>query len=74
MEVVLIEDDPSMVGIISLAFQMRLPEARLMPTRLGIEGLELVKRRVPNVVILDLGLPDIDGLEVLEGIRLFSSV
>jgi len=74
MEVLLIEDDPNMVGIISLAFQLRLPEARLIPTNYGERGIELVRNKVPNIVILDLGLPDVDGFDVLERIRMFSSV
>jgi two-component system KDP operon response regulator KdpE len=40
----------------------------------GEEGLELAEIRFPDIVILDLGLPDIDGLEVLRRIRAFSSV
>lgn len=39
----------------------------------GREGVEVVRRRQANVVTLDIGLPDIDGFEVLRRIRGFSN-
>ena len=35
----------------------------------GREGVEVVRRQLPNVVTVDVGLPDIDGFEVLRRIR-----
>ena len=74
MKVLLIEDDREIVDAISLAFQIRWPEATLISTRLGQKGVELVESELPDIVILDLGLPDINGFEVLQQIRLFSQV
>ncbi|HEY90270.1 MAG TPA: response regulator transcription factor [Dehalococcoidia bacterium] len=74
MKVLLIEDDKEIVDAISLAFQIRWPEATLISTRLGQKGAELVETESPDIVILDLGLPDISGFEVLKQIRLFSQV
>ncbi len=74
MKVLLIEDDKEIVDAISLAFQIRWPEATLISTRLGQKGVELVETESPDIVILDLGLPDISGFEVLQQIRLFSQV
>jgi len=73
-KVLIIEDEQEIVDSVSLAFQKDWPEATLISTRMGEEGIELVETEEPDVVILDLGLPDIDGLEVLKSIRLFSSV
>lgn len=73
-KVLIIEDDETIVSLIRLAFQMRWPEAQLISASLGEEGLDLVEDEKPDLVILDLGLPDIDGYEVLRQIRLFSSV
>ena len=42
--------------------------------RSGEEGLDLAARRHPDVVLLDLGLPGIDGVEVIRAIRGWSSV
>ena len=74
MKVLLIEDDREIIEAISLAFQIRWPEAKLVSTRLGEKGIELVESEAPDIVILDLGLPDINGFEVLHQVRLFSNV
>jgi two-component system response regulator VicR len=74
MKVLIIENDRGIVEAISLAFQIRWPEARLISTNLGEEGIELVETEKPDVVILDLGLDDISGFDVLKQVRLFSSV
>ena len=74
MKVLLIEDDREIVDAISLAFKIRWPEATLISTRLGQKGVEFVESESPDIVILALGLPDINGFEVLQQIRLFSQV
>ena len=74
MKVLIIEDDHEIVEVISLAFQIRWPEVELVSTHLGEKGVELVESENPDIVILDLGLPDISGYDVLKGIRAFSTV
>ncbi len=74
MKVLIIEDDKEIVDAITLAFQIRWPEAKVVSTRLGRKGVELVESEDPDIVILDLGLPDISGFEVLNQTRLFSRV
>jgi PAS domain S-box-containing protein len=73
-KVLIIEDDQEIIDSISLAFEKDWPEAALISTRMGEEGIEMVETQEPDIVILDLGLPDTDGLEVLRSIRLFSTV
>jgi two-component system, OmpR family, response regulator VicR len=74
LKVLIIEDDPQIVEAINLAFQIRWPEAKVITTSQGESGVDLVESKQPDVVILDLGLPDISGFDVLKRIRLFSSV
>ncbi|MFC2056513.1 response regulator transcription factor [Chloroflexota bacterium] len=74
MKVLVIEDDQEIVEVVSLAFQMRWPEVELISTHLGERGVDLVESENPDVVILDLGLPDISGYDTLKQIRLFSVV
>jgi len=69
-----IEDDKTIIDSISLIFQLSWPETKLISTPLGQKGIELAETEHPDVVILDLGLPDISGYEVLKQIRLFSAV
>jgi two-component system KDP operon response regulator KdpE len=74
VKALIIEDDPVIVESVSLAFRIRWPEAILVSTHLGKKGIELVESEGPDIIILDLGLPDIGGFEVLRQVRLFSSV
>jgi len=74
MKVIIIEDDPAIVEAILLAFRIRWPEAKVVSTHLGERGVEMTEKEDPDVVILDIGLPDTDGFDVLKQIRLFSSV
>ena len=74
MKALIIEDAPDIVETISLCFELRWPEVKVIATPEGSKGLTLVETESPDVVILDLGLPDTDGLEVLKDIRSFSNV
>ena len=74
MKLLVVEDDEEIVEAISLAFQIRWSEAQVISTHSGRKGVELVESEQPDIVILDLGLPDISGFEVLKRIRLFSEV
>jgi two-component system, OmpR family, response regulator VicR len=74
MKAIIIEDDQSIIDTVGLAFEFRWPDAVLESATSGQEGIELVKRESPDVVILDINLPDISGFSVLKEIRKFSSV
>ena len=74
MKILIIEDDPSIIKVVTLALTMKWVEVNLIPTGYGEEGVELVRKELPDIVILDLTLPDIDGFEVLQKIRSFSDV
>jgi len=74
MKVVIIEDQAELVEAVSMCFELRWPDVIILSTGEGIKGLELIEAESPDVVILDLGLPDIDGFEVLRQIHLFSDV
>ncbi|MCL0095491.1 response regulator transcription factor [Dehalococcoidia bacterium] len=74
MKVLVIEDDVATVEAIRLCLEIHRPDTSATLTAKGIEGIELLRGEAPDVVILDLGLPDIDGIRVLEKIRQFSNV
>jgi len=74
MKVVVIEDEKSIIDAINVAFEFRWPEVELATSNTGKRGIEVVRREHPDVVILDINLPDINGFEVLKGIREFSYV
>jgi len=72
--ILLVEDDKEVVETVLLIFNYHWPEAQVIHSFLGKPGVEMVKSENPHAVILDLGLPDISGFEVMRQIRLFSSV
>ena len=74
MKVLIIEDDPQIVEAIKLAFKIRWAEAEVISTAQGEKGIEATRTNRPDIIILDLGLPDISGFEVLKRIRQFSNV
>lgn len=74
MKALLIEDEKSIIDAISVAFEFRWPDAKLIASTTGKKGVSLVKKESPDIIILDLNLPDISGFDVLKEIREFSSV
>ncbi len=74
MKLIIIEDSTEIVDIVAQTINLRWPEASLLSTFLGQTGIELVEKEHPDLVILDLGLPDLSGFEVLRQIRRFSDV
>jgi two-component system KDP operon response regulator KdpE len=74
MKVLVIEDDSEVVDFICSAFTVGWPGTILLSTHQGQKGIEIMGRESVEAVILDLGLPDISGIEVLKQIRGFSDV
>ena len=74
MKVLVIDDDPDIAKVISLCFEMRWPQTTVIPAADGKEGVSLVETEGPDVVILDVGLPEMNGFEVCHKIRRFSNV
>jgi len=74
MKVIIIEDDPDVVETVSLCFDLRWPDVEVIAAQDGISGVDLVASEHPDIVVLDIGLPDISGFDVCRRIRLFSDV
>jgi len=70
--ILLIEDEPQMRRFLRITLQGQGYE--LIEAISGQDGLTQVATRNPDIVLLDLGLPDIDGLEVTERLREWSQV
>jgi two-component system KDP operon response regulator KdpE len=70
--ILLIEDEPQMRRFLRVTLQSR--GYRLVEAPTGQEGLAQAATRSPSVILVDLGLPDIDGLEVIAKIRGWSPV
>ena len=65
---VLIEDNLSNVKFIDYVLRRR-PGAKLIPAMQGSLGIELAQRHHPDLILLDLNLPDLDGRDVLAALK-----
>lgn len=72
MKVLIIEDDPATVETLAMTFELRWPGVMVVSTTQGGKAREMVEKESPDVVVLDLGLPDVDGMDVLQELRKFS--
>ncbi|KKD02677.1 response regulator [Streptomyces sp. WM6386] len=65
--VLVVEDDPQLVRALALNLQARKYGVDAAPD--GATALRLAAARQPDVVLLDLGLPDMDGVDIIKGLR-----
>jgi DNA-binding response OmpR family regulator len=70
--VVIVEDDPNIADLLDT--YLREAGFRVLQADRGERGLELIDAHRPAMVVLDIGLPDIDGFEVCRRVRARSSV
>jgi two-component system, OmpR family, alkaline phosphatase synthesis response regulator PhoP len=66
-KILIVEDEADIAQLVKLYLEKEGFRMTIAPT--GIEGLKLIKTDRPDMVVLDLMLPEIDGLEVCKKIR-----
>ena len=74
MRILVVDDEPDVVESVRLGFTLQWREVDVIGAGDGETALDLVEREHPDIVLLDVGLPGIDGYEVLRQIRVFSDV
>jgi len=70
--VLVVDDEPQMVRALRINLRARGYEVDAAPD--GRTALDLAARRHPDVIVLDLGLPDMEGAEVIRGLRGWTNV
>jgi len=65
--VLVVDDEPQILRALRINLRVRAYDVHVAAT--GAEALEVAGRYPPDLVILDLGLPDLDGVEVIQGLR-----
>ena len=70
--VLVVDDDVALARALAINLKARGYEVATAAT--GRQALDALARVHPDVVVLDLGLPDLDGIEVLHGIRGWNAV
>jgi len=70
--VVVVDDDPQLARALRINLRARNHDVHVATS--GAQALRTVAEVSPDLVILDLGLPDLDGVEVIHGVRGWSQV
>jgi len=70
--ILVVDDEPQIVR--ALAINLRARGYDVVSAADGMEALEIAAEQTPDLVILDLGLPDVDGVAVITGLRARSAV
>jgi len=70
--VLVIDDEPQLVRAVRTILESR--DYDVMEAGTGAEAMDRVLERSPDVIVLDLTLPDVDGLELLQRLRSFTQL
>jgi DNA-binding response OmpR family regulator len=71
-KILVIDDDLAITELMNMLLKTHGFE--VITTNSGADGIRLVQEKTPNVVLLDLMMPDLDGWQVSKAIRAFSNV
>ncbi len=74
MKILVVDDEPDVVEVVNLCFGLRWPEVKVIAAANGEAALSLIDSESPDLVLLDIMLPDCDGFEVCKEIRRFSDI
>lgn len=67
--VLIVDDDAEILVMLSKAFKEHAPDFRVRTTQNGMEALMIVGREPPDVIILDVVMPKMDGLAVCKTLK-----
>src|SRR4026207_779753 len=74
MQILVVDDEPDVVESVRLGFTLQWRDVDVLGAGEGEAALDIVEHEHPDIVLLDVGLPGVDGFEVLRQIRAFSDV
>lgn len=72
LSILLVEDEKNICDFISTSLSAQ--DYRISTTHTGKEALPIITSQCPDLILLDLGLPDMDGMEIIRQVRTWSSV
>jgi two-component system KDP operon response regulator KdpE len=74
MKILVVDDEPDVIESLRIGFELQWREIEVLGATAGEEALDRTEHDRPDIVLLDVGLPDVDGFDVLRRIRAFSDV
>ena len=72
LSILLVEDEKNICDFISTSLSAQ--DYRISTAHTGKEALPIISSQCPDLILLDLGLPDMDGMEIIRQVRTWSSV
>lgn len=72
MRILVVDDEQHMVDLIRM--NLELEGFQVLEASNGVDALDQVRKHIPDLIILDIMMPQLDGFEVLKMLREFSSV
>lgn len=72
LSILLVEDEKNICDFISTSLSAQ--DYRISNAHTGKEALPIITSQCPDLILLDLGLPDMDGMEIIRQVRTWSSV
>lgn len=69
MKVLVVDDDPEILDAVAVGFRFHWRDCTVFTSQSGTQGLDLFFKHDPDIVVLDIGMPDRNGFEVLQDIR-----
>jgi DNA-binding response OmpR family regulator len=72
MRILVVDDEQHMIDLIRM--NLELEGFQVLEASNGIDALDQVRKHIPDLIILDIMMPQLDGFEVLKMLREFSSV
>jgi two-component system KDP operon response regulator KdpE len=74
VKILIVDDEQRLLDALTAGFQFQWQDAQVFTAATGSDGLEAFFDETPDVVVLDVGLPDRSGFDVLKEIRRVSDV
>lgn len=72
MRILVVDDEPDVVKVVRMSFQVQEPTWEVIEAYDGQEALAVFEREHPDLVLLDIMMPEMSGFDVLKELRLFS--
>lgn len=70
--ILVVDDEPRMIGFIRM--NLELEEHLVIEAHSGVEALDAIRTQLPDLVLLDVMMPELDGFETLRMMREFSDI
>ncbi|MEO0564898.1 MAG: response regulator transcription factor [Chloroflexota bacterium] len=71
-KVLVVDDEPRVIGFIRM--NLELEGHQIIEAHNGVEALEAIRTKLPDIVLLDVMMPELDGFETLRMLREFSNI